>query len=115
MSIYDFKVSGRNNETIDLSQYRGQVLLIMNSATACGFTPQYDEIREIYEKFKDRGFLVLDFPSNQFGNQAPGSNEEIAEFCTVKYGIQFPIMGKIDVNGDHAEPLFTYLKSEKGF
>ena len=115
MNIYDFKVSGRNGETVDLSQYRGQVLLVMNSATACGFTPQYDEIRDIFEKFQDKGFLVLDFPSNQFGNQAPGTNEEIAEFCSVKYGIQFPIMGKIDVNGEHADPLFTYLKKSKGF
>jgi len=115
MIVYDFKVLGNDNEEVDLKKYEGQVLLIINSATECGFTPQYDELRDIHEKYKEKGFTVLDFPCNQFGGQAPGSNEEIANFCTLKFGVKFPIFSKIDVNGEDADPLFKYLKSQKKF
>ncbi len=115
MSVYDFKVTGRTGESVDLNNYRGQVLLIVNSATECGFTPQYTELNKIFERYSDKGFTILDFPCNQFGNQAPGTNEEIANFCTGKYGVNYPIFSKIDVNGENADPLYQYLVSQKGF
>lgn len=115
MNVYDFKVKGRNEETVDLADYEGKVMLIINSATQCGFTPQYDGLQDLYEKYSDQGFVILDFPCNQFGNQAPGSDEEIALFCDARFGIKFPILSKIDVNGDNAEPLFQYLVKQKGF
>lgn len=115
MNVFDYSVLRRDGEMVDLQQYEGQVLLIINSATECGFTPQYNEIRDIYNKYVDKGFTVLDFPCNQFGNQAPGTNEEISNFCTLKFGIKFPIFSKIDVNGENADPLFTYLISQKKF
>lgn len=115
MSIYDFKViDGRGNET-DLHQYQGKVLLIINSAIQCGFTSQYDELQDMYEKYGEEGFIILDFPCNQFANQAPGTNEEIISFCDSRFGITFPIFSKIEVNGPGAIPLFKYLKNEKGF
>jgi glutathione peroxidase len=115
MSIYEFKALTRSGEEVSLSDYEGKVLLIVNSATQCGFTPQYDNLQDLYEKYKDEGFVVLDFPCNQFGNQAPGSNDEIYSFCDANYGVTFPIFSKIEVNGDNAHPLYKYLKSEKGF
>lgn len=115
MSIYDFKVLDRYGDEQSLEEFKGSVLLIINSATECGFTPQYDNLQDIYEKYANQGFAILDFPCNQFGNQAPGSNEEIALFCDSRYGITFPIFAKTEVNGEDASPLFQYLKKEKGF
>ncbi len=99
---------------VSLSQYDGKVLLIVNTATGCGFTPQYDGLQDLYEKYQDKGFVILDFPCNQFANQAPGSNEEIASFCTGRFGITFPQFSKIDVNGENEAPLYTWLKAQKG-
>ena len=110
MNIYDLKVKNRNDEDVSLSNYKNKVLLIINSATGCGFTPQYDAIEELYKKYKDKGFEVLDFPCNQFGHQAPGSDSEIHEFCTAKYNTTFEQFKKIDVNGDNEDKLFAYLK-----
>ena len=112
MSIYDLKVKKRNGEDFSLSQYAGRVMLIVNTATGCGFTPQYEAIEQLYEKYHDDGFEVLDFPCNQFGHQAPGEDSEIHEFCTGKYHTQFDQFKKIDVNGDEEDPLFTFLKKE---
>lgn len=115
MSIYDYKVKATDGAEVCLSDYNEKVILIINSATGCGFTPQYDDLQSIYDKYKEKGFVILDFPCNQFANQAPGSNEEIVDFCNARYGITFPIFSKIEVNGKNAEPLFTYLKSQQGF
>jgi Glutathione peroxidase len=115
MSIYDFKVTSADGQEVSLEEFKGKVMLILNSATACGFTPQYDGLQDMYEKFADEGFVILDFPCNQFGNQAPGSNEEIVSFCDSKYGVTFPIFSKIEVNGENAEPLYKFLVKEKGF
>ena len=115
MTIYDFEVNDIKEKKVSLDQYKGQVVLIINSATKCGFTPQYDELQDLYEKYKDQGFIILDFPCNQFGGQAPGSNEEILSFCDAKFGITFPMFSKIEVNGDNAHPLYKFLKSQKGF
>ena len=114
MSIYDFKVKDNKGNIIDLSDYKGKVLLIVNTATGCGFTPQYDGLQNLYEKYKDKGFEILDFPCNQFGNQAPGTEEEIASFCDARFGITFKQFAKIDVNGENEEQLYTYLKKQKG-
>jgi glutathione peroxidase len=115
MKIYDFKVKNKHGEEISLSDYKGKVLLIINSATQCGFTPQYDALEDMYEKYESEGFVILDFPCNQFGNQAPGSDDEIYSFCDSNYGVKFPIFSKIEVNGENAHPLYKYLVSEKGF
>ncbi len=115
MNIYDFEVEKVNGETMKLSEYKGEVLLIVNSATRCGFTPQYDELQKIYETYHDRGFEVLEFPCNQFGHQAPESDEEIVKFCDAKFGLTFPHFAKLEVNGEHAHPLFSYLQKEQGF
>ena len=115
MNIYKYSVRNGAGEKVSLEEYKGKVLLIINSATECGFTPQYDEIQDLYEKYGEQGFEVLDFPSNQFGNQAPGTNEEIQSFCSLRFNISFPIFDKVDVNGENQEPLFAFLKSEKGF
>lgn len=115
MSVYNYDVTSIYGEKISLSEYEGKVLLIVNTATECGFTPQYDDLQDIYEKYAAEGFEVLDFPCNQFGNQAPGSAEEIAHFCDSKFGITFTQFAKVDVNGEKESPLFGYLKSEKGF
>ena len=115
MSIYDYTVKDTEGNDVSLKEYEGKVLLIVNSATKCGFTPQYNELTEIYNEFKDDGFVILDFPCNQFGSQAPGTGEEIKEACRLKFLVQYPIFEKIDVNGDNEEALYTYLKSEKGF
>lgn len=111
-SIYDFKVKNRKGEEISLADFKGKVLLIVNTATGCGFTPQYEGIEKLYEELHDKGFEVLDFPCNQFGHQAPGDNNEIHEFCTAKYKTQFDQMAKVEVNGDEALPLWNYLKLE---
>ena len=114
-NIYAFSVKDQEGQTISLSDYKGKVLLIVNTATKCGFTPQYEELEKMYEKYRDQGFEILDFPCNQFGEQAPGSNEEIHNFCTSHFNISFKQFDKIDVNGPHASPLFVWLKSMKGF
>lgn len=113
MSIYDFKVKKRNGEDLSLSEFKGKVMLIVNTATGCGFTPQYEAIESLYEKYHDKGFEVLDFPCNQFGHQAPGSNDEIHEFCTAKYKTKFDQLSKIEVNGDNEEKLYTFLKEKQ--
>ncbi len=115
MSFYDYKVTDRKGNEIPLSDYAGKVVMVVNTATGCGFTPQYKEIEEMYEKYHDRGFEIIDVPCNQFAGQTPGTDEEIHEFCTLKYKTQFEQMKKSDVNGENALPLFTFLKSEKGF
>ena len=109
MSIYDFKVQVGDGSQVDLGDHRGQVLVIVNTASKCGFTPQFAGLEALYQQFKDRGVTVIGFPCNQFGNQDPGTNEEIAEFCQVNYGVTFPMMAKVDVKGDDADPLFTWL------
>ena len=113
MSIYDFKVKAQDDSEVALSDYKGKVLLIVNTATGCGFTPQYEGLQDLYEKYHDRGLEILDFPCNQFGNQAPGSDEEITDFCQSRYGVTFPQFKKIEVNGENEEPLYTFLKSQK--
>jgi glutathione peroxidase len=115
MSVYDFTVKDRKGGEVSLSEYEGKVLLIVNTATGCGFTSQYKELQEIYEEFKDKGFEILDFPCNQFGEQAPGNDEEIHTFCTGRFGITFPQFAKIDVNGDNAIPLFKWLTENTKF
>ena len=114
MSIYDFSVKARDGSDVSLKKYEGKVLLVVNTATGCGFTPQYKGLQEIYDKYKEKGFEILDFPCNQFANQAPGNDEEIHTFCTGRFGITFPQFAKIDVNGKNEDPLYTYLKSQKG-
>lgn len=113
MNIYDFKVKAMNGSEVSLSEYKNKVLLIVNTATGCGFTPQYKGLEELYEKYTDKGFEILDFPCNQFANQAPGDEEEIHTFCTGRFGIKFPQFAKIDVNGKNEDPLYTYLKKQK--
>ena len=113
-SIYDFTVIDMKKNPVKLDSYKGQVLLIVNTATGCGFTPQYKGLEELYRKYKGNGFSVLGFPCNQFGHQAPGTEADIAEFCDLNYGVTFPQFAKIDVNGDHAAPLYKWLKKEKG-
>lgn len=113
MKLYDYVVKNNKGEDVSLNEYAGKVMLIVNTATGCGFTPQYKGLQELYEKYADEGFVVLDFPCNQFLGQAPGSDAEINEFCTLKYATTFPRFKKVDVNGDNAEPLFNYLKNEK--
>lgn len=110
-NISSFIVKDAKNNSVSLKKYQGQVLLIVNVASKCGFTPQYKGLEELYKKHKDQGFTVLGFPCNQFGAQEPGSNEEIQSFCELNYGVTFPIMDKIDVNGDNADPLYQWLKS----
>lgn len=114
-SIYDFKVKDMEGNDVSLSQYKGKVLLIVNTATRCGFTPQYEDLQKMYDKFKDKGLEILDFPCNQFGEQAPGSIASIHEFCTEKYNTTFPQFDKVDVNGDNQSPLFKFLKAKQGF
>ncbi len=115
MTIYDFKATNLDGSEASLSDYAGKVLLVINSATGCGFTPQYDALEAMYAKYREQGFEILDFPCNQFGNQAPGTDDEIHEFCTLKFGTEFPQFSKIDVNGENADPLFVWMAGEKGF
>ena len=113
MSIYDFAVKDKKGNDVSLSEYKGKVLLIVNTATKCGLTPQYDALEALYEKYHDQGFEILDFPCNQFLAQAPGSVEEIDSFCTLRFNTKFPRFGKIKVNGKEADPLYVYLKEQK--
>lgn len=112
-SIYDIEVTTIEGQKSSLAPYKDKVLLIVNVASKCGFTPQYDGLEALYQKYKDQGLVILGFPSNQFGSQEPGSNKEIADFCTINFGVSFPMFEKIDVNGDNTHPLYHYLKSEK--
>jgi glutathione peroxidase len=114
-TVYDFSVKDRSGAEVSLSEYRGKVLLIVNTATGCGFTPHYEPLEAMYKELKDKGFEILDFPCNQFANQAPGSDDEIHSFCTVKFGTEFPQFAKLDVNGETADPLFAFLAAEKPF
>jgi len=113
MSIYDYKVKDSNGNAVSLKDYEGKALLIINTATGCGFTPQYEGLQDLYEKYKEQGFEILDFPCNQFANQAPGTQEEIQSFCQSRYGVTFPMFAKVDVNGKNEEPLFGFLKSQQ--
>ena len=111
MSVYDFKVPGLDGNTIDLAKYKGKKILIVNTASKCGFTPQYTDLEALYEKYKDK-LVIIGFPANNFGQQEPGSNTEIKEFCTKNYGVSFPMADKVDVIGDNTHPLFKYLTEE---
>lgn len=113
MTIYDYKIKTMDGTEVSMENYKNKVLLIVNTATGCGFTPQYDGLQDLYDKYKTEGFEILDFPCNQFLGQAPGSEEEIHSFCTGRYGITFPQFAKIEVNGKNEEPLYTFLKSEQ--
>ncbi len=115
MGIYDFTVKDRKGNDVNLSDYKGKVLLIVNTATGCGFTPHYEPLEAMYKDLRDKGLEILDFPCNQFANQAPGTEDEIHEFCTLKFGTEFPQFAKIDVNGENASPVFAYLATEKPF
>ena len=113
MSIYDIKIKNRNGEEISLEKYKGKTLIIVNTATGCGFTPQYEGLEKLYEEYNKKGLEILDFPCNQFGHQAPGTDDEIHEFCTAKYQTQFDQLAKIEVNGENEHPLYTYLKKQQ--
>ena len=113
--FYDYKVTKRNGEELDLATLKGKVVMVVNTATGCGFTPQYAPIEEMYKKYHDQGLEILDIPCNQFGKQAPGSDDEIHEFCQLHYNTTFEQMKKSDVNGENELPLYTFLKSQKGF
>lgn len=112
MSIYDCIVKNRKGEDVSISEFKGKVLLIVNTATGCGFTPQYEGLEKLYKEYHEKGLEILDFPCNQFGKQAPGSNDEIHEFCTLKYNTTFDQFAKIDVNGENESPLYTFIKKE---
>lgn len=114
MKIYDFKVRNAKGVEVPMTEYQGKVLLIVNTATGCGFTPQYEGLQNLYDKYREKGLEILDFPCNQFGHQAPGTVDEIQEFCTLKYKTTFPLFAKVDVNGKDADPLFVYLKQQQG-
>ena len=114
-TVYDFTVKDRLGSDVSLADYRGKVLLIVNTATGCGFTPHYEPLEAMYRDLKEQGFEILDFPCNQFANQAPGDADEIHQFCTLKFGTEFPQFKKIDVNGENAEPLFAFLATERPF
>ena len=114
MNIYDFTVLNTKKEPVSMAEYKGKVLLVVNTATGCGFTPQYEGLESLYKKYKNQGFVVLDFPCNQFANQAPGTEDEIVSFCQMKYNVSFPQFAKIKVNGDEANALYKWLKEQKG-
>ena len=115
MNIYDFRVKAQDGSEVSLSEYEGKAILVVNTATGCGFTSQYDELQDLYDAHQKGGLGILDFPCNQFGEQAPGSDEEIHSFCTGRYGITFPQFAKIDVNGDNAIPLYKWLVDNRSF
>ncbi len=115
MNVYDFTVKTRTGEDFNLSDCKGKLLMVVNTATGCGFTPQYEELQAIYDEYKDQGLEILDFPCNQFGDQAPGTNDEIHTFCKGRFGITFPQFGKIDVNGENAIPLYKWLTENTEF
>ncbi len=110
-SLHAYKVKNASGQETDLSQYKGKVVLVVNVASKCGFTPQYEGLEAIYNKYKDQGLVILGFPSNQFGAQEPGNNDEIQQFCKMNYGVTFPVMAKVDVNGDAAAPVYDFLKT----
>ena len=110
--IYEFKTLSNKGAEVDFAQYEGKVLMIVNTASKCGFTPQYDGLEALYQKYKDQGFVIVGFPCDQFAGQEPGSNDEIAEFCRLNHGVTFPLMAKSDVNGANANPIFEYLKAQ---
>ena len=110
--IYEFKTRSNKGAEVDLAQYEGKILMIVNTASKCGFTPQYDGLEALYQKYKDHGLVIIGFPCDQFAGQEPGSNEEIAEFCRINHGVTFPLMAKTEVNGANVEPIFEYLKSQ---
>jgi len=114
-TVYDFTAESNDGETVAFSQYKGKVLLIVNTASKCGFTPQYDGLEKLYQKYAPKGFSVIGFPCDQFGHQEPGSDEEVAAFCRLNYGVTFPLMAKSDVNGENANEIFKWLYSEKPF
>ena len=114
MSIYDYDLKTTDGRMISMKKYQGQVLLIVNTATGCGFTPQYEGLEQLYKEYNDQGFEILDFPCNQFGHQAPGSDEEISDFCQLNYQTTFQTFAKINVNGAEEDPLYSFLKKEKG-
>ncbi len=114
MTVYDFKMKDAKRNEVDLADYKGKVLLIVNTATGCGFTPQYEGLQKLYDKYQEQGFEILDFPCNQFGNQAPGTEDEIVSFCQLRYHTTFKQFAKIEVNGENEAPLYTYLKKQKG-
>jgi glutathione peroxidase len=111
-TVYDFPATGLDGKPVDLHQYAGKVLLIVNTASECGFTPQYKGLEQVYQQFRDRGVVVLGFPCNQFGKQEPGSSDEIGAFCEKNFGVTFPLFEKVEVNGDQAHPLFAHLKKQ---
>lgn len=113
MNLYDYEVKDAEGNIVNMEEYKGKVLLIVNTATGCGFTPQYEGLQDLYEKYREQGFEVLDFPCNQFGHQAPGTENEIQTFCQSKYNTTFRMFSKVEVNGKNEEPLYTYLKSQK--
>ncbi|MGP1554882.1 MAG: glutathione peroxidase [Dialister pneumosintes] len=115
MSIYEYKAKNLSGQEVSMSHYKGQVMLIFNSATHCGFTPQYDDIQRLFDKYHKQGLSVLEFPCNQFGNQAPEDDQEIEQICKVRFGVNYDRFKKVDVNGSNALPLFDYLKSQQGF
>ncbi len=115
MGVYDYTLTRRNGEVVSLKDYEGKVLVIVNTATGCGFTPQYEDLENMYEKFHEKGLEIIDVPCNQFAGQTPGTDEEVHEFCTLKYNTQFDQFKKSEVNGENELPLYTYLKSQKGF
>lgn len=112
MNIYDFQVRDSKDTEISLSDYKNKVIIVVNTASKCGFTPQYKELQSLYESYKEKGFVILGFPCNQFRNQEPSNNDEIQSFCEINFGVTFPVLGKVDVNGKYADPLFKFLKSE---
>lgn len=112
-TFYDYSATSIDGKDISMSEYKGKVIVIVNVASKCGFTPQYEGLQALYEKYEKEGLVILGFPSNQFANQEPASNEDIQEFCTLNYGVTFPMFSKIDVNGDNAHPLYVYLKSQQ--
>ncbi|MCR4717986.1 MAG: glutathione peroxidase [Lachnospiraceae bacterium] len=113
MGFYDYSAVKMNGDNVSMSEYKGQVVVVVNTASKCGFTPQFEGLEELYKKYKDQGLVIIGFPCNQFAAQDPGANGEIAEFCKLNYGVTFPMFEKIDVNGENEHPLYTYLKSQQ--
>ncbi|MBQ2054985.1 MAG: glutathione peroxidase, partial [Bacteroidaceae bacterium] len=114
-TIYDFKALSNKGKEVNFADYKGKVLLIVNTASKCGFTPQYDGLEALYQKYKDQGLVVIGFPCDQFGHQEPGNDEQIEEFCRINHGVTFPLMSKIEVNGENEHPIYKWLKSQAGF
>ena len=115
MTFYDYSLTDRSGNEVSMRNYEGKVVIIVNTATGCGFTPQYKDLEDMYEKYHEQGLEIIDVPCNQFANQTPGTDEEVHEFCTLKYNTNFDQFKKSDINGEHALPLFTFLKKEHGF